>query len=396
MELNPFRRFHAWVDETDWSRPGLDRIAQSMTLTQVPTLADRVPPDRTAPRDRHLVSVVVPCFNYGRYLPEAVRSVLTQAEVEVEVVVVDDASTDDSLAVAEALAAADPRVRVVPNRVNQGHVRTFNNGLAVTTGEYVVRLDADDLLTPGSLARAVALMEAHPSVGLVYGHPRHFETAEPPEPRTGRVTWTVWPGAGWVRERCRRGFNCITTPEAMVRASVIAEVGPLNPELRFAQDMEMWMRVASVSDVGHVDDVDQALHRDHDASMSATDGSGILTDITERREVFRQWAAAMHDRLPGTPALADLAHATLARQALAHAAYLYDRGRVDDDLVTRLVDFARTTDPDSSSYLADRGLRLRRRIGPDLVRRDPTALVRIGLTRARAEKAYLRWARVGL
>jgi hypothetical protein len=395
MQLNPFRRFHAWVDDTDWSRPRLDRLAQSTTRTRVPAVLDRSAPDRESPHERHLVSVVVPCHDYGRFLPVAVHSVLAQVGVDVEVIVVDDASTDESALVADTLAAFDPRVRVLRNGTNQGHVRTFNRGLAAASGEYVVRLDADDLLTPGSLSRSVALLEANPSVGLAYGHPRHFETAEPPRPRRGEVTWTVWPGPAWVAERCRRAVNCITTPEAIVRASVLHEVGPLNTALRYAQDMELWLRVATVSDVGHVDGVDQALHRDHDASMSATHGSGILTDITERREVFRQWYAAVGDRLPDGRALARLASERLAREALAHACYLYDRGRVDDVLVGGLIEFARTTDP-SSAELRDRTLRMRQRIGPDLVKRDPTALVRIGVTRARSEKDYLRWARVGL
>jgi glycosyltransferase involved in cell wall biosynthesis len=395
MELNPFRRFHRWVDDADWARPRLDGVASRTTWSRVPTTVDRVAPDRPAPRERHLVSVVVPCYNYGRYLPAAVGSVLEQRDVDVEVVVVDDASTDDSAEVAGRLAS-DPRVRVLRNATNQGHVRTFNNGLALVTGEFVVRLDADDLLTPGSLARAVALFEAHPSVGLVYGHPRHFETVEPPAPRTGTVTWTVWPGTAWIRERCRRGVNCITTPEAVVRARVLGEVGPLNPALRFAQDMEMWLRAAAVSDVGHVNDVDQALHRDHDDSMSATDGAGILTDITERREVFRQLFLAVGDRIPASAAMAGLADRALAREALAHAGYLYDRGRADDELVQRLVEFARATYDGSDTLLAARALRLRRRLGRDAVKRDPTALVRVGVTRGRAEKDYLRWAREGL
>ncbi len=139
------------------------------------------------------VTVIIPCFNYGRYLPAAVDSALSQAGAAVDVVIVDDKSTDDSLDVARSLAAERTKVRVLAHETNQGPVGTFNDGLEIATGEFLVRLDADDLLTPGALARATALARAYPSAGLIYGHPRHFE-GEPPPARTDVRSWTVWPG----------------------------------------------------------------------------------------------------------------------------------------------------------------------------------------------------------
>ncbi|MGO4433768.1 glycosyltransferase family 2 protein, partial [Paenarthrobacter sp. RAF9] len=125
------------------------------------------------------VSVVVPCYNYGHYLPQAVGSALAQEGVDVEVIVVDDASTDGSAAVAWRLASSDPRISVVHHATNQGHIATYNDGLARAGGRYVTLLSADDLLAPGALARAAALMEANPRVGMVYGLPKDF-TDQPP------------------------------------------------------------------------------------------------------------------------------------------------------------------------------------------------------------------------
>src|SRR5215210_1888787 len=99
------------------------------------------------------VSVVIPLYNYGRFLGECVQSALDQDGVDVDVLVIDDASTDDSLSVATAIAAGDSRVRVVCNERNLGMVGTMNEGLWAAGGEYLVKLDADDLLTPGALAR---------------------------------------------------------------------------------------------------------------------------------------------------------------------------------------------------------------------------------------------------
>ena len=128
------------------------------------------------------VTVVVPCYNYARYLPAAVCSALSQCGVQVDVVIVDDASSDDSLAVARALAANDPRITVLAHACNTGPVQTFNDGLTAVRGQFLVRLDADDLLTPGSLERSVAVAQQCPSVGLVYGHPLNFSGEALPLP----------------------------------------------------------------------------------------------------------------------------------------------------------------------------------------------------------------------
>ena len=100
------------------------------------------------------VTVIVPCFNYAHFLPFAVNSALSQRAVGVEVVIIDDASTDHTPEEASRLSRLSPQVRVVGHRRNSGLVATMNEGLGMARGDYVVKLDADDLLTPGSLARS--------------------------------------------------------------------------------------------------------------------------------------------------------------------------------------------------------------------------------------------------
>src|SRR4051812_12892627 len=99
------------------------------------------------------VMVVIPCYNYGRFLRQCVASVLSQVGVRVSVVVVDDGSTDDSGQVASALARQDSRVRVISLTKNLGMIPAVNLGLEQIDSDYFVKLDADDLLSPGSLER---------------------------------------------------------------------------------------------------------------------------------------------------------------------------------------------------------------------------------------------------
>ena len=343
------------------------------------------------------VSVIIPCYNYAHFLPEAIASALAQEAIEPEVIVVDDASTDESAAVARRFANQNSRVSVLCHRQNSGQVIAFNNGYALATGEFIVRLDADDMLTPGSLSRAVALFDAFPSVGLVYGHPRHFRTKNPPEPRVGQTrSWSVWSGADWVAETCRRGWNVITSPEVVIRASTMKQIGPLSVRLKFAMDMEMWLRTAAVSDVGRVDGPDQALHRDHPTSLSETVGSGKILDLRERREAFATLFDGPGAQLPFAETLHDAAKRALAAEALEEACRAYDRGRTRLTDVVSFIEFALDTCADTKNLRAWRALERRRRIGPAASPFMPLFIPRIVWRGLRYRLHYYRWARAGI
>ena len=275
---------------------------------------------------RPTVSVVIPCYNYGRYLPDAVESVLLQQDVEVEVIVVDDCSTDGSQLVAQQLATADDRISLVLHEQNQGHIRTYNDGLSRVTGNHVVLLSADDLLAPGALARASAVLEALPEVGLVYGYAADFEST-PPRARVEPESWTVWSGASWLRRICRRGTNIIVNPEAMMRASLMRELVGYNADMPHAADMDLWMRAAAVADVARVNGVDQAFYRVHQSNMHTTTFAGLLTDAVERHKVFLDFFSSSPDTWPqNDPGLRRLASRSLAVEALRCACIAEDRG----------------------------------------------------------------------
>jgi glycosyltransferase involved in cell wall biosynthesis len=235
---------------------------------------------------RPTVSVVVPCYNYGHYLPQAVASVLQQDGVNVEVIIVDDHSTDGSELVAADLAARHAPVRLIRNDVNKRHIATYNVGLAETTGDYVVLLSADDLLADGALARAVSLMEHHPNVGLVYGYAPSF--TESPEPSSPGRTWSIWPGQEWVRAVTHRGDNVVVNPEVVMRNSVLKQLAGYDAAYPHAADLLLWLQAATIADIGRVNGV-QAHYRTHTRQMHLTDYSGTLTDMRERVAVYQDF-----------------------------------------------------------------------------------------------------------
>lgn len=114
------------------------------------------------------ISVVVPSFNYAGVLPRALNSVLEQHEPGVEVVVVDDGSTDNTAAVLEDIRRAWPEL-VIISQENAGAAAARNHGVRVSRGKYLLMLDADDELLPGSLALLKAAVDQHPEAGLILG-----------------------------------------------------------------------------------------------------------------------------------------------------------------------------------------------------------------------------------
>lgn len=340
-----------------------------------------------APQRRPRVSVVIPCYNYGHYLPDAVGSVLSQELVETDVVVVDDKSTDDSLAVAEQLAASQPRVRVIAHAVNRGHIATYNDGLDAVTGDYTVLLSADDLLTPGALGRAVRLMEAEPEVGFVYGHPVSFRDT-PPAARTRTRSWTVWRGEEWIQGRCERARNCTSSPEVVMRTSVQKEIGGYRADLPHSGDFEMWMRAAVVADVGRVNGADQAFYRVHDDSMLRTTFAGWLPDLEGRRDAF---IAILGPDVARRPADADslltIARRGLANEALTRARLGHDRIDEAAESVERYRAFALET------YPAARGLRAWKRLESPSGQAAVVGWGRAASRLGRRVRESLRWHR---
>lgn len=123
-----------------------------------------------------LISFVVPIYNTEAYLAECINSILAlEGGYEIEIVMVDDASTDNSEQVARSFT--DPRIRYLRHEINRGAAFTIDEGLRLATGRYVARIDSDDRYLPWFLQRTVPILEANPQVGLVYGDIRTIDTA---------------------------------------------------------------------------------------------------------------------------------------------------------------------------------------------------------------------------
>lgn len=276
------------------------------------------------------VTVVIPCYNYGKYLPQLVQSVLSQERVDAKIIIVDDASTDGSLEVATSLAAADSRITVVAHAGNMGHIATYNDGLARVESEFVTLVSADDLLSPGALSRATDLMMAHSRVGMVYGLPVEFRSEAGPTVDTAapsRSSWTIWPGLDWLRLACLRGRNFIFSPEVVMRTAAMRQVGPYTAQLPHSADFEYWLRTAAGWDVGRINGPAQAYYRVHGGNMHLTTFSTMQLDLEHRLAAFQVLGTPeLRNQLPDAEGLLQQARRGICREALLLAERTLDSG----------------------------------------------------------------------
>ncbi len=335
------------------------------------------------------VDVGIPCYDYGRFLTDAVRHALDQPGVDVRVLIVDDCSTDDTEAIGRALADGDPRVEYRRNPTNLGPTATFDVAVEWASAEYFALVSADDLLAPGSLARASAVMERDPAVGLVYGVAVDF--VDQPDPSTLHVAADVRRSSGsdWLERRCRQATNTIRSPEAVVRTSVQHRVGGYESQLPHTHDFHVWLKIASVSDVVRIGGPVHAWYRIHGDNLSIRQIDGLESELRHRRSALSLFFG--QGWLPASRS-AELRHASdrrLSELAMDGARRLIDTGG-PSTAADSLVEFA---DEVATPGRVERwGYALRKGSGRWWARSGAATISRL-VRRLRAEVAWRRWIR---
>lgn len=211
--------------------------------------------NRTSGNSTPLVSYCIPAYNHAQYVEACLKSILTQSYPNIEVVVIDDCSTDSTYKIVRSLD--DPRVRAHRNTVNVGPAETVNRCIRMAKGEFIAVSGSDDIHLREKTAIQVQHLLAHPNVGAAFTIPgfigpqgeslasgRHVELPEFPAFNAGRVAM--------FQELLRRG-NFLLAPSAIIRRSVIERVGLFDPGLIQLQDYEYWLRIALDHDLLVVD-----------------------------------------------------------------------------------------------------------------------------------------------
>lgn len=187
------------------------------------------------------VSVIIPAYNCAAYLAEAIESVLTQSLSDYEIVVIDDASPDDT---AEVAASFGNKILYLHNDLNRGVSFSRNRGIAASTGEYLVFLDADDLLLRDKLGSQARFLDTHPEFGVVYcdtmlcdatGQGLGIRFSEFRSPHSGNVLGAM----------CWNNF--VPIHAAMVRRRCLDTVGRFEETYQPNEDWHLWLRLAGLT-----------------------------------------------------------------------------------------------------------------------------------------------------
>lgn len=210
--------------------------------------------------DQHLVSVVLTAYDGRRFIGEAIQSILDQTYRNLELIIVDDASTDDTVAVIEGFR--DSRIRLIRNAANQGISISRNIGIRAARGSFIAAHDQDDRSAPERLALEVALLRAEPEVVLVCGRVRNLPEGDLfpplPLPSPAALAWRLF-----TRSIVMHSTVCLRA-ETLRRHDLYYQ-----QRYHYAEDFELYHRLSEVGDLKLVDRV-LADYRNHEGNTSRT------------------------------------------------------------------------------------------------------------------------------
>ncbi|MFF2910154.1 glycosyltransferase family 2 protein [Paenibacillus sp. NPDC057934] len=182
------------------------------------------------------ITVLMSAYNTRPYIKNAVESILNQTCRDFEFLIIDDCSTDGTLEYLQSLE--DPRIRLITHATNKGLVHCLNEGLDLSTGEYIARMDSDDISAPHRFETQLRYMESHPEVGVLGTFITLFHNGELVSKPTSHEDIRCW----------QLFYCCVGHPTVFMRSSVLKEHDiHYNPGFKHAEDYEFWSRLSELT-----------------------------------------------------------------------------------------------------------------------------------------------------
>jgi glycosyltransferase involved in cell wall biosynthesis len=251
-----------------------------------------LPKDSSQP----LVSICIPTYNGQRWIAECIYSALKQTYAPLEILVIDDCSTDETAAVVRSLN--DSRLRLVINQQNRGLVGNWNECVWQAKGEYIKFLFQDDTLDPECVAKMMAVFAEHPQLGMVFARRRFVVADDAPEALARELIdnysdlhlkfenlQSLNDGRALFAQHVAKEFalSCVAEPPStLIRREVFQRLGLFNTKMHQACDVEMWLRIMFYYNLGFVDE-ELLIFRIHGKSATASNRSA------NRAEYDRFW-----------------------------------------------------------------------------------------------------------
>lgn len=225
-----------------------------------------------------LVSIITPSYNQAVFLEKTMQSVFEQDYQPVEYMVVDGGSNDNSL---EIIHRHRDRLAWWVSERDSGQAEAINKGFARAKGKYIGWLNSDDLYLPGSISAAVAVLEAEPRVGMVFGDAITIDASGNPLKPLVFGEWSLLD---------LMGFRIICQPAVFMRRAVLEQAGPLDMSYQYLLDHQLWIRMARLAPIRHIPSAwAAARHHPEAKNVAHADGFG--------QEAFRilEWMQSQPD-----------------------------------------------------------------------------------------------------
>ncbi len=206
---------------------------------------------------RPLVSICIPNYNCEKYVAEAIKSALNQTYRNIEVIVIDNCSTDNSWDIIKSF-----KIRAIRNKINIGSTANFNKCIRTAKGKYLKILHSDDILDRDCVRKQADLMERHESVGMVHGKTIVIDEHKNKIKEVALHDKDVIMNGAEKLDRLLCG-NHVMFPSVMLRKEAVDEAGFFDPRLYYCNDWDLWMRICLRHDAAYLKDT-MAFYRVHD------------------------------------------------------------------------------------------------------------------------------------
>lgn len=239
---------------------------------KVSDLTAGAPAEERQATDRPRVSIIIPTYNRANFLGEAVASALGQDYQDIEVIVIDDGSTDETKAV---LATFQDRRLVCVDQENAGRSRARNRAIAMARGEYITFLDSDDYYLPSKVGTQVAFLDANPQFGMAYMSGFCVDDDRLSHHNTYRASLT---GKLYAQIAFFRPLT-ITLPNVMVRREILEQVGGFDEAMQRFEDTDMWRRISKVTLIGGIDEIGSHIRTHAGNKIDSVDPETLVSAI---------------------------------------------------------------------------------------------------------------------
>ena len=222
------------------------------------------------------VSIVLPVWNGALFLEEALTSLRSQSLGGFELIIIDDGSDDGTPEIIRRVASVDNRIKLITNKRQSGMGRVFNQGIRAATGEYIARMDADDIAHPERLARQVEFLDTNRDVGVVGSQILLIDA------RGASLGTRRYPVGNDALRRAMARYSPFAHPATMYRRRLVTDLGGYDSRWAPAEDLDLWIRMSRLGELANHSDA-LLSYRLHGGSVTSRQGVRMQLQSTRVR-----------------------------------------------------------------------------------------------------------------